>query len=48
LPSFQSENEHTLQQLKTNYAQVPSAHVALFAIPPTDIGLVQNTKEPIK
>jgi hypothetical protein len=46
--SIHNENEQALQQLKTNYAQVPPAHVALFAVPPTNNGLVQTTKEPIK
>ncbi len=48
--SIHNENEQALQQqqLKTSYAQLPSAHVALFAIPPTDNSLVQSTKEPIK
>jgi len=46
--SIHNENEQTLQQLKTNYTQVPPANIALFTIPQTDNGLVQTTKETIK
>ncbi len=46
--SFHNENEQTLEQLKTNYTQIPPTHVALFAIPPTDNGFVQTPKEPVK
>jgi len=46
--SIHNENEQTLQQLKTNYTQIPPANVALFTIPKTDNGLVQTIKEPIR
>jgi hypothetical protein len=46
--SIHNENEQILQQLKTNYTQIPPANIALFTIPQTDNGLVQTTKETIK
>jgi len=46
--NIRNENEKALKQLKTDYAQLPPAHVASFAIPPTDSGLVQTAKEPTK
>ncbi|CAF1305232.1 unnamed protein product [Rotaria magnacalcarata] len=46
--NFHNENEQTLEQLKTAYAPMPPAHVALFAIPPTDSVLPLSNKEPAK
>ncbi|CAF0803905.1 unnamed protein product [Adineta steineri] len=46
--TFHNENEHTLQQLKTNYTQIPPANVALFTVPPTDNSHPKNFNEPIK
>jgi hypothetical protein len=46
--SVHNENEQILQQMKTNYTQVPPGHVALFTIPSTDNNLAPTTKEPIK
>ncbi|CAF2335272.1 unnamed protein product [Rotaria sp. Silwood2] len=46
--NFQNENEQALEQLKSNYARVPPAHVALFTVPQTDSGLVPTNKEPAK